>query len=166
MGLLSLVAVLALGFGSVAAPHAKSTAFLSPDKMLVATVIPAGKQEGAEGMESRVEIRRKDGARLRIHDFSSADGEHGFGVDGAEWTADSRFFVFRMRSSGGHSPTYAPVVFWDRTKNGFYQLNDYTADMTFSVTAPDKVSMNAWPDLKPVTIPLHALQDSQLSKLR
>jgi hypothetical protein len=86
--------------------------FVSPDGTLIAIVIPNGKEKGGEKDESRVEIRRRKGGRLRAHDFSSDDGSHGYGVDGAQWTADSQFFVFRMRSSGGHSPMWAPGVYW------------------------------------------------------
>ena len=60
---------------------------------------------------------------------------------------------------------YTPVVFWSRRKNCFYQLNDYTGDMTFSISAPDKVSLSSWPDMKPVTLSLHRLQESQITKL-
>ena len=70
-----------------------------------------------------------------------------------------------MRSSGGHSPAYAPVVFWSRMKNCFYQLDDYTGDISFSLSAPDKVSLSTWPDMKPVTVSLHLVKDDQISKL-
>jgi hypothetical protein len=76
-------------------------------------------------------------------------------VDAAQWTPDSQFFIFRLRNSGGHMPMYAPVAFWSRSRNHFYQLVDYTADQIFSVTAPDKVSMETWPNMKPATIALH-----------
>jgi hypothetical protein len=87
-----------------------------------------------------------------MHDFSSADGQHGYGVDGAQWTPDSQFFVCRMSNSGGHSPMYAPVVFWSRKRNRFYQLNAYTADRTFSITTPDTVNVDTWPGLNPATV--------------
>jgi hypothetical protein len=35
---------------------------------------------------------------------------------------------------------YAPVVFWSRKANRFHQLNDYTADQTFSVDSPADVN--------------------------
>lgn len=161
-----LAATVVLVLGSAAAPRAGSEIFASPDDMLLAVVIPVDKHEGFEELESSVEMRSKAGARLRKHDFSSPDGEHGSGVDGAAWTPDSQFFVFRLRNSGGHSPMYAPVVFWSRRRNRFYQLNDYTADMTFSVAAPDRVRADTWPDLKPATVSLHALQDREVSGLR
>jgi len=146
-------------------PHAEAEKFVSPDKRLVAIVVPADKHEGYEELESRVEIHSRGGAPLCAHDFSSDDGEHGYGVDGAQWTPNSQFFVFRLRSSGGHSPMNAPVVFWSRKTNRFYDLKGYTADVTFSVTAPDNVSVDTWTDLRPATLSLHSLQEHQRTEL-
>ena len=140
--------------------------FVSPDGALTAIVFPTGKEKGAEEYESRVEIHRKGGTLLGAHDFSSSDGEHGYGVDVARWTPDLQFFVFRMRNSGGHSPMFAPVVFWSRRANHFYQLNDYTADEIFSVTSPDEVSVSTWPEMKPVTISLKELGQSDVTTLQ
>src|SRR5450759_4584618 len=131
--------------------------FVSPQGGLTAIVLASGKEKGFEKAESRVEIRGKNGAVLCSHDFSSPDGEHGYGVDGAQWTADSQFFVFRMRSAGGHNPMYAPLVVWSRSRNHFYHLDDYTGDQTFSVTSPDVVSVDTWPIMKPATISLSNL---------
>jgi len=61
---------------------------------------------------------------------------------------------------------FAPVVFWNRKTNTFYELAGYTADMTFSVTAPDDVSVDTWTDLKPATVSLHSLQEQQRTKLQ
>jgi hypothetical protein len=150
----------------VAAAVAASEALASADGTLLAVVAVKGKEKGAAANESRVEIRRRGKTLLRAHDFSSSDGEYGYYVDGARWTPDSRFFVFRMRSSGGHSPMWAPVVFWSRRTNRFYQVNDYTADIAFSVISPDKVTLSTWPDMKPATISLFKLGPSQTTKLR
>jgi len=103
---------------------------------------------------------------LSVHDFSSPDGEHGYGVDIAQWTQDSQFFVFSMSNSGGHSPMYKPVVFWSRRTNRFYQLNDYTANETFSVTSPAKITAERWPSLKPATASLSDVSALKLSELR
>jgi hypothetical protein len=138
--------------------------FVSPDGEFSAVVIPSGKKDGSD--ESRVEIRNKNGRVICVHDFSSEDGEHGYGVDEAQWTPDRQFFVFRMRNSGGHSPMFAPIMFWSRSANRFYELIDYTADQSFSITAPDKVSVDTWPNLKPATVSLHELGKSQLTELR
>jgi hypothetical protein len=71
-----------------------------------------------------------------------------------------------MNNSGGHSPMNAPVVFWSRKTNRFYELDGYTADMTFSVIAPDKVTMNTWPGLKPATVSLGRVTKGQAIELR
>ena len=93
--------------------------FKSPDGKLTAVVVPVDKQTGFEEYESRISILLGGSRQLSVHDFSSADGEHGYGVDVAQWTPDSQFFVCRMRNSGGHSPMYAPVVFWSRRTKRF-----------------------------------------------
>lgn len=134
----------------------------SPDGKLRAVVKPARNQNVDE---SRVSIFDSNGKRLRTQNSSSPDGEHGYGADGAQWTPDSQFFVFRLRSSGGHSPMYAPLVFWSRSTKRFYQANHYTADQTFSVGAPDEVSVSTWPDMKPVTLNLGGLAKTQLIEL-
>jgi hypothetical protein len=164
--LLTGAAVLAL---IVSATHLaagqKLRRILSPDAALTAIIAPVDPKKGYEEYESRISILRA-GAVLRVHDFSSEDGEHGYGVAGARWTPDSKFFVCQMKNSGGHSPMNAPVVFWSRKTNRFYELDDYTADMTFSIVAPDKVAMNTWPGLKPVTVSLGRLTKGQAIELR
>ncbi len=139
---------------------------ISPDQRFTARISSSGKRRAAKADESGVEIRDGNGRLLCTHDFSSSDGEHGYGVDGAKWTPNSQFLVLRVRSSGGHSPMFAPVVFWSRKTGRFYQLNDYTSDQLFSVSSPDNVEVSSWSDFKPVTVSLSALRPNQLSKLR
>jgi hypothetical protein len=168
--LLALLLLLASGVKSQN-PHsqlklAPNESFMSPDSRFTATVVANGKEKRFEQAESLVEIRNRTGAVLRVHDFSSPDGEHGYGVDTAQWTQDSQFFVFTMSNSGGHSPMYKPVVFWSRRTNRFYQLNDYTADETFSVTSPAKIAVATWPDLKPATVSLAGVNGMKTTQLR
>jgi hypothetical protein len=61
---------------------------------------------------------------------------------------------------------YKPVVFWSRRTNRFYQLNDYTADETFSVTSPAKIAVATWPDLKPATVSLADVNGMKTTQLR
>ena len=129
----------------------------SPDGQLTAVV--------SGQTESRISIQRSNGTQLSQHDFSSPDGQQGYVADGAQWTPDSRFLVMRLRSSGGHMPTYALVVYWSRKANRFYHLFNYTADQIFSVTAPDKVNLSTWPDLKPKTVSLHSVPESERNQL-
>jgi hypothetical protein len=159
----------AAGSGNPRATNGKLAGerFVSPDSRLIAVVIPNGKENGApEKNESRVEIRGRKGDLLHAYDFSSDDGSHGYGVDGAQWTADSQFFVFRMRSSGGHSPMWAPVVYWSRKTTHFYELSDYTGDIEFSVTAPDTINVSTSTDMHPAVVSLHELKPTQVTELR
>ncbi len=147
-------------------PPSAPRSFVSPDGAYKAVVLASGKEKGSREAESRVEIRNGKGVVLCSHDFSSADGEHGYGVDTAQWTPDSRFFIFRLRNSGGHMPMYAPAVFWSKSKNHFYQLDDYTADQTFSVASPARITVDTWPDLKVATVSLTDLDKVKTTQLR
>ena len=140
--------------------------FKSPDGKFVAVVAPADEKRGFEERESRISIVRPGGTQISMHDFSSRDGEHGYGVVGAQWTPDSQFFVCQMSNSGGHSPLYAPVVFWSRKTHRFYRLKAYTADRIFSIVAPDRIQVDSWPDLQPVTVKLSRLKEGQVTELR
>ena len=140
--------------------------FKSPDGKFVAVVAPADKKRSFEERESRILILRGGGTQISMHVFSSKDGEHGYGFGGAQWTPDSQYFVCRMSSSGGHSPLYAPVVFWSRKTNHFYQLKAYTADRTFSIVAPDRIKMDSWPGLQPVTVKLSSVKEGEVTELR
>lgn len=135
----------------------ESVTLTSPDGQLTAVV--------SGQTESHISIQRSNGTQLSQHDFSSPDGQQGYVADGVQWTPDSRFLVMRLRSSGGHMPTYALVVYWSRKANRFYHLFNYTADQVFSVTTPDKVSVSTWPDLKPKTISLHSVPESDRNEL-
>ena len=133
------------------------TSLASPDGQLTAVI--------SGQTESRISIQRTDGGPLGQHDFSSADGQQGYVADGAQWTPDSRFLVIRMRSSGGHIPNYELVIYWSRKTRRFYHLPNYTAVQIFSVAAPDKVDVSTWPDLKPATISLHSVSESDRNQL-
>ena len=89
--------------------------YLSPDKSAVGIVFPVGKP-GHERYESRMELRSRSGRLLAEQDYSSVDGEHGYGVKKAVWTPDSNFFVYSLENSGGHSPWHTPVEFYRRAR--------------------------------------------------
>ena len=131
----------------------------------MAVVAPVDRQKGYEEYESRILITKKSGVELRAQDFSSEDGEHGYGADTVFWTPDSQFFVCQMRNSGGHSPMDAPVVFWSRRTGRFYQLDGYTADMTFATAQPDKLRVNTWPGLAAASLSLGHLRQGQAVEL-
>jgi len=112
-----------------ASVHAQSQTYNSPDKRLRGIVVTLG-EKGYKNSESRVEIRTPNGRVLRYRSFSSPDGEHGEGVDRAEWSADGQFFVFNTSSSGGHQPWHIPTYFYSRKRNRFFSLDDYIGPVT------------------------------------
>jgi hypothetical protein len=110
--------------------EAKTTVYSSPDKSLRAVILPACKK----GTENHIEIRSAFGKTLRWKSFASYDCEHGMGVNHAEWTADSLFFVFNVDSSGGHQPWHRGIYFYNRSENRFYSLDDYIGPVTSDFT--------------------------------
>lgn len=102
----------------------KSQHYISPDERLNVSIIPVGKS-GRERSESLIEFRNGGGRLLCGINYSSADGEHGFGVVKAAWTADSRYFVFSLTSSGGHQSWHAPTQFYSRETRTIRTLDDY-----------------------------------------
>lgn len=59
--------------------------------------------------ESVVSIYDAHGKLLCTKSYLSPDHEHGFGVVQIRWSADSRFCVWSLTSSGGHSPWHFPT---------------------------------------------------------
>jgi len=116
------------------------------DGTLRALVVASGK-----GGESRVDIR--EGARLLlVRSYASPDGRHGFVVQHAAWTPDSRFFVFSLTSSGGHQPWHYPTYLYSRQTNRLVSLDGRIgplAEPDFRLSAPDvlnaKVIVNDGP---------------------
>ena len=112
--------------------------------------------------ESRVELRTKSGKLLAKRDYSSSDGEHGYGVTKAAWTPDSQFFVYSLESSGGHSSWHSPVQFYSRKKNSFASLDDALNDAVmnpqFTVSAPDRVTVELWFSKETRTVALSSLR--------
>src|SRR5689334_22966291 len=68
---------------------------------------------GTSHGEDRVVVLRR-GVPVARESFVSPDGEHGMGVDHAEWTRDGRFFVFNGEISAGHQPWARPTYFYAR----------------------------------------------------
>ncbi len=82
--------------------------------------------------ESRIEIRTRSGKRVYKKDYSSSDGNHGWVIDSAAWTPDSKFFVFGMYSSGGRRPWHSPVDFYSRRHKRVFSLDKYVGTITDS----------------------------------
>jgi hypothetical protein len=99
--------------------------FPSPDKKTHATVLPADINLSATpDMESRVVIRAANGDTLNSLDHSSPRGMNGYYVDLAQWSPDSKFFVYNLVSSGGHSPWSHPTMVYSVEHNRFASFGD------------------------------------------
>lgn len=113
----------------------------SPDGRLTAIIVPLpGAHYGAG--ENRVEIRSQNGSLLFSHSYGSEDGEHGFGVEHAAWTPDSKFFVYSLSSSGGHQAWHFPTDFIETATLHLHRLDEYRGPVTapdFKVLPPDRV---------------------------
>jgi hypothetical protein len=117
--------------------------FRSPDGMLVAVVRSKHASEATD--ESQIELQTQAGTVSAKRDYSSGDGEHGYGVARGEWTPDSQFFVYSLESSGGHQAWHSRVWFFSRTENKFFSLDDALKDAVtnpqFRVSAPDSITV-------------------------
>ncbi len=130
--------------------------YVSPDKRQIAKVFSVAKEGGQP--ESKIEIYAAgNGTLLSACNFFSPDGQHGYGVTRSQWTDDSGFFVFTMSNSGGHSPMFAPVVFWSRKDKIFYELPQYTVSQVFNLRG-DTIQLSTWPGMQPATVRLHHLR--------
>ena len=116
------------GIGSaVAAPAARkpaverSVVHWAPDRRIKGVVIHYQPHRYGRG-ESRVEIRDRAGRLLGLQDYSNC-GTQGYQVERARWTPNSRFFVFSMRSGGGHQPWNHPTHFFGRRSRKFGSLD-------------------------------------------
>jgi len=97
--------------------------------------------------------------------YSSGDGEHGYGVTKAGWTPDSKFFVYSLESSGGHQAWHSRVQFYGRETNKIFSLDDaLNDDITnphFTITAPDKVTVELHRRSDKLTVSLSSLRTNR-----
>jgi hypothetical protein len=117
----------------------KDQKYESPDGKYIAHVIALPKAPYGSG-ESEIVIKTKKGKLLCSKNYGSETGEHGFGVESAAWTPDSRFFVYSMSSSGGHQSWTFPIYFISIHDNKVRKLDDYLGPVTdpeFELIAPD-----------------------------
>ena len=118
--------------------------------------------------ESRVDIYTSHLDKVCSLDFASEDGEHGYVVAKAGWTADENFFVFSLENSGGHAPWHTPIQFvsFGKYSPGFRQqvclLDSYldnpgitTPD--FKLTTPNSITTRIYGASKDVTVSLSAI---------
>jgi hypothetical protein len=122
-------------------------------------VSPVGKLSGHQDNESKLEFYSTGNQRLCTLDYSSEDGEHGFGVVKAAWTPDSQYFVFSLTSSGGHQSWHAPTLFYSVKIRAIFSLDGYVegsgiAKGDFTLKAPNIVVTEVWKD-KSVPVSFH-----------
>jgi hypothetical protein len=159
----------AIAFVMIALPSTPQTkrvannlVFPAPDNISRVVAISERKFSHATA-KSRIEIYGAADDLLCTLDYSSQDGEHGFGIVKAQWTTDPRFFVFSLTSSGGHQAWHAPTQFYDRTSGKVRTLDDYLggsgiSNSDFRIVAPDVVKTEVWEDKGiPVSIRLSRL---------
>jgi hypothetical protein len=140
----------------------KADTFVSSDGSLRAEIQSVRKKPGGAA-ESKIEILSKDGKRVWIVKYSSADGEHGFGVVKAAWTPDSQYFVYSLASSGGHEPERSPVFFYDRKVERVRSFDEEVGvviNPDFSLAAPDVVEAEIRDNGEPKNVRI-ALSDLQ-----
>lgn len=102
----------------------------SPDGKYKAIIINHKKKHATK--ESRIKILSSS-VQIFTKDYSSSDGEHGFGVEKASWTPDSQFFVYSMYSSGGHQAWHFPTYCYSVAEKKVKLIDDYVGP----ITAPD-----------------------------
>jgi len=103
--LLYLLAICCL----TAAANAKSSTqkYFSPNQKFFAMVYST--QKSGEMPECIVSIYDTQGKLLQYKSYVSPDHEHGYSVVQLKWSADSKFCVWSLTSSGGHSPWHFPT---------------------------------------------------------
>jgi len=97
--------------------------YRSPNRTLMAAVVSLQQLHSYGDSPSRVEIRGAGRRLLAVKDHSELSGQ-GYTVEKAAWTADSRFFVYIVTNSGGHSPWHHPMFFYSRKRHHIYSLDD------------------------------------------
>jgi len=90
--------------------NAKSSCqkYFSPNHKLHA-VIQSVLEPGEIIPESVVSIYDSSSKLLQQKSYISPDHEHGYNVAQLKWSADSKFCVWSLTSSGGHSPWHFPT---------------------------------------------------------
>lgn len=137
-----------------------SEKYTSPDGAQVAIVRSQRVSEATD--ESRVELRTSAGTVSAKRDYTSPDGEHGYGVMKAAWTPDSQYLVYSLESSGGHQAWHTPVWVFSRKESKFLNLDralqDSVSNPQFLVSAPDQVTVELHSSKQTRTVALRQLK--------
>ena len=146
--------------------NVKPRIYPSPDGTTRALVYPVDISLNATpDMESRVVIRTPKGETLTSKDYASPRGFNGYYVVNAKWSPDSKFFVYSLSSSGGHSPWQFPIAVYSRGKNAFGQFSDMidgkpSLSADFKFAGPHTLIASTWKqagaldDRVPITVDL------------
>lgn len=131
------------------------TTFRAKDGTRV-VVLPVSKPSNRNDSESKLEFYSPKNQMLCTLDYSSEDGNHGFGVVKAAWTPDNHYFVFSLASSGGHQPWHAPTLFYSAGDNTVRSLDSYAdaagiSKRDFRLHAPNVVLTEVWRDQQSVS---------------
>jgi hypothetical protein len=141
---IAVIIVLSVG----AAASGLRTEYKAKDGSRV-VVVTATKSREAAGPESTVDFYSPQNQTLCSVDFSSDDGEHGFGVVKAAWSPDGKYFVFSTISSGGHQPWHWPTVFYSLRDKEIRNLDRYSSAAgisrgDFKLKSPNIVLTEVW----------------------
>lgn len=123
----------------------------SPDGIYSAHITSVAKSPDFP-TEFIVEIRNTEHRPPEKGDYTSKSGEQGLSLHHGAWTPDSRFFIYTTVSSGGHMAWQYLTFFFDRKDGKIHDFNDFLppiAEGTFSLKAPDIITITIWTPLTP-----------------
>ena len=93
-------------------------------------------------------IRANESKLMTSRDHSSPRGSNGYYVMRIKWSPDSRFLVYSMASSGGHSPWSFPTFVFSRDKGTIVSFNDLilgpTVSDNFEFSGPHTLTATTW----------------------
>lgn len=112
-------------------------------------VVIANKPKEEATPESVVAFYTPDSRKVCSLDFSSGDGEHGFGVVKAAWTPDENYLVFSLTSSGGHQAWHTPTLFYSLRTKEVHSLDSYISaagisKADFALKSPNTILTEVW----------------------
>ncbi|THD72255.1 hypothetical protein [Phenylobacterium sp.] len=112
----------------------------SPNGALTASLTAVG-----AGCDESVVTIRTAGPAV-VHSFTSPDCQNGYVVNQAQWTADSRFFIFNLQSSGGHQPMNQPLWRYDRTIGDIREVSlpGNVVPGAFRLRPHDHLALRVW----------------------
>jgi len=119
--------------------------------------------------ESRVVFFHLSNKRMCTADYTGSDGSRGFAVAKARWTADERFFVFSMTSSGGRSVMSTPTQFFSLRDQSPCSLDSYAGELPiefadFGLSVPNSVKVTVNGSGKPVRVSLGSVDAKATNK--